>query len=74
MYVPSVLDEGPDYHDKDDNVKKQDGKDGTKESTKEYCRIKDKTAGEGKMRPNVSTYVVCYYRYQCHVLYVTFNS
>ena len=43
--VPSVLDKGLDYHDKDDNVEEQDGKNGTKESTKEYCRIIDKTAG-----------------------------
>ena len=48
MCVPSVLDEGLDYHDKDDNVEEQDGKDGTKEGTKEHCRIKDKTAGREK--------------------------
>ena len=60
MCIPSVLNKYPNHHDKDDNVKKQDGKDGTQESTKEYSRIKDKTAGEGKMRSNVSAYVVCY--------------
>ena len=43
--VPSVLDEDLDYHDEDDTVKEQDGKDGAQEGTKEHCRVKDETAG-----------------------------
>ena len=59
MCVPSVLDKHPNHHDKDDNVKKQDGKDGAEESTKEHCRINDKTAA-GK-NENKST--------ECHLMH-----
>ena len=44
----SVLDEDSGHHDEYDNIKYQDGKDETQEGTKEYCRIRDKTAGERK--------------------------
>ena len=50
---PSVLDEDADHHDKDDNIKDQDGKDGAQEGTKEYCRIRDKaTTGRKRTKPS----------------------
>ena len=52
--IPSVLDEDLDYHDEDDTVKEQDGKDGAQEGTKKHCRIKDETAGGGN-----GTQVIC---------------
>ena len=51
---PSVLDEDADHHDKDDNIKDQDGKDGAQEGTKEYCSIRDKATG-GRKRTMPST-------------------
>ena len=51
---PSVLDEDADHHDKDDNIKDQDGKDWAQEGTKEYCRIRDKATG-GRKRIKSST-------------------
>ena len=42
-----MLDEYPDHQNKDDNVEEQDGKDGTQEGSKEYCRIRDE-ATRGK--------------------------
>ena len=43
--VSGVCNEDPNHHDKDDKIEEQYGKDGAQEGTKEYCRIKDKTAG-----------------------------
>ena len=54
MCVPSVLDKYPNHHDKDDNVKKQDAKDGAEEGTKEHCRINNKTAGGKNENENMS--------------------
>ena len=49
-----MLDEDADHHDKDDSIKDQDGKYGTQEGTKEYCRIRDKaTGGKKETKPSM---------------------
>ena len=40
-----MLDEYTYHHNKDDNVKEQDGKDGSQEGTKEYTSVANETAG-----------------------------
>ena len=42
--VLSVLDEDSNHHDKNDGIEKQDDKNGTQKSSKEYCRIRDEAA------------------------------
>ena len=71
--IPSVLDEGLDYHDEDDTVKEQDGKDGAQEGTKKHCRIIDETAGGGKWNTSYLL-MLCTTEYECHVLHITFYS
>ena len=43
-FVSCVPDDNSNHQDKDDNIEDQDGKDGSKEGTKEYCRVGDEAA------------------------------
>ena len=56
-----------DHHDKDDNIKDQDGKDGAQEGSKEYCRIRDEAAIDEGERT-----ITCISEYECHTCIVLF--
>ena len=69
--VSGVCNEDPNHHDKDDKIEEQYGKDGPQESTKEYCRIKDKAAGgRNENTKYLSTLVGIEIQVSCAVPYI----
>ena len=61
-----MLNENCDHQDKDDNIENQDGKDGSEEGTKEYCRVTDEAAAG---RTQVMSVITLY----CSMHPVTYN-
>ena len=66
--VPDVLDEDSNHHDKNNNIEKQDDKDGAQKGSKEYCRIRDEaTIEEGERSTTCITNVSVIYHCNCAI-------